>query len=59
MTPGNIIPLIGTEWSKKVHQDEQVKETLIEEIAKVLWRVYHKQVAIAIELLKKGERICC
>ena len=24
VTPGNIIPLIGTEWSKKVHQGEKV-----------------------------------
>ena len=57
MTPGNIIPLIGTDWSKKVHQDEKVEETLIEAIAKVLWRVYHKQAAIAIELLKKKARM--
>ena len=32
VTPGNIIPPIGTEWSKKVHQGENAKETLIEEI---------------------------
>ena len=45
MTPGNIIPLIGTEWSKKFHQGEKLEETLVEAIAKVLWRVYHKQAA--------------
>ena len=56
VTPGNIIPLIGMEWSKKVHQGEKVKETLIKEIAKVLWIVYHKQAAIAIELLKKESK---
>ena len=35
VTPGNIIPLIGTEWSKKVHQGEKVEQTLIEVIEKV------------------------
>ena len=30
-----------------------MQETLIEAIAKVMWRVYHKQVALVIELLKK------
>ena len=53
---GNIITLIGTEWSRKVHQGERVKETLIEAISKVLWRVYNKQAAIAIELLKKESK---
>ena len=53
VTPGKILPLIGTEWEKKVPKGENVKETLIEAIAKVMWRVYHKQAAIAIELLKK------
>ena len=53
VTPVNILPLTGTEWAKKVPQGENVKETLIKEIAKVMWRVYHKQAAIAIELLKK------
>ena len=56
MTPGNIIPLIGTEWSKKVHQGEKVEETLIEAITKLLWRVYHTQAAIAIEIIKKESK---
>ena len=53
VTPGNIIPLVGTEWSKKVHQGEKIEEELVEAIAKVLWRVYHKQATTEIELLKK------
>ena len=36
VTPGNILPLIGTEWAKKVPQGENVQETLIEAIAKVM-----------------------
>ena len=35
--PVNILPLIGTEWSKKVPQGVNVKETLIKAIAKVMW----------------------
>ena len=54
---GNILPLIGTEWSKKVPQGMNMKDTLIKAIAKVMWRVYHKQAAIAIELLKKSSSI--
>ena len=53
MTPGNILPLIGTEWANKVPQGENVQETMIEAIAKVMWRVYHKQAVLVIELLKK------
>ena len=53
VTPGNILPLIGTEWAKKVPQGENVQEMLIEAIAKVVWRVYHKHAALVIELLKK------
>ena len=53
VTPANILPLIGTEWAKKVPQGENVQETLIGAIAKVMWRVYHKQAALVIELLKK------
>ena len=56
VTPGKILPLIGTEWAKKVPQGENVQETLIEAIAKVMWRVYHKQAALVIELLKKKAR---
>ena len=33
-----------------------MKETLIKAISKVMWRVYHKQVAIAIELSKKESK---
>ena len=56
VTPANILPLIGTEWAKKVPQGENVQETLVEAIAKVMWRVYHKQAALVIELLKKKAR---
>ena len=53
VTPGNILLLIVTEWAKKVPQGENVQEMLIEAIVKVMWRVYHKQAALVIVLLKK------
>ena len=55
VTPSNMLPLIGTMWENKINQEECGKEYLVEMIAKVLWRGYHEQAAIAIELLKKED----
>ena len=41
---------------KKVTSEEGGKETLIELIAKVLWRGYHDQVEVTIALLKKEDK---
>ena len=53
VTPANMLPLIGTKWAKKVNQEEGGKKMLVKMIAKVLWRGYHEQAELAIELLKK------
>ena len=36
VTRANIIPLIGTEWAKKMNQGDRGKEQLVEFIAKFL-----------------------
>ena len=56
MTPAEILPLTGTEWMKKVNQDEGFRDQLVEMIAKLLWRAYHKHALTAIELLKKEDK---
>ena len=56
VTTANMIPLIGTEWARKVNQGDGGKEQLVKLNAKVLWRGYHEQAAIVIELLKKEDK---
>ena len=43
-------------WEKEISQEEGGEEYLIKIIAKVLWRGYHEQAAIAIKLLKKEDK---
>ena len=56
VTPANKLYLIGTKWGKKVTREEGGKKTLIEMIAKVLWRGYHDQAEVAIALLKNEDK---
>ena len=40
VTPANKLSLIGTKWGGEVTIEEGGKETLVELIAKVMWRGY-------------------
>ena len=55
MAPAKILPLIGTDWIKRVQHGKRLNIDAIEMIAKVMWRFYPKQAPIVLELLKKEE----
>ena len=56
LAPASIIPLVGIDWTKKVHSGKGLQVEVIGMIAKVMWHAFPKQAMITLELLKKEDR---